>query len=177
MKLASHQAFTVAFLSGNLAFNCFVRAGGDIVTAPGHQDGEVGSPGGRRPDSLHHADQVGKHLDLCFRFDWMQSKEYQEGHRVVDPLEKTKEKEGAAVDEKSGEKDDAHSPDREVLPNQGSKDEEAEVDDPKDGAKLGGGRSFLGGLQGVEGGLEGGTEPNAGLRKMGERMGKRKKRR
>ena len=99
------------------------------------------------------------------------SKEYQEGRRVVDPLEETKEKEGPAVNEKSGKKDDAHAPDREVLPNQGSKDEEAEVDDAKDGAKLGGGRSLLGRLQGVEGGLEGGTEPNAGLRRM-RRMGK-----
>ena len=102
-------------------------------------------------------------------------KEHQEGHLVVDPLEKTKEKEGSAVDDKSGKKDDTDSPDRKVLPNEGSKDEEAEVDDPKDGAKLGGGRSFLGGLQGVEGGLEGGTEPNAGLRKMGKRMGERKR--
>ena len=28
LKLASHQAFTVAFRSGNLAFNCFSEQGG-----------------------------------------------------------------------------------------------------------------------------------------------------
>ena len=104
-------------------------------------------------------------------------KEHQEGHLVVDPLEKTKEKEGSAVDDKSGKKDDTDSPDRKVLPNEGSKDEEAEVDDPKDGSKLSWAGSLLRRLQGVEGGLEGGTEPNAGLRKMGKRIGKRKKRR
>ena len=90
-------------------------------------------------------------------------KEYQEGHRVVHPLEETKEKEGSAVDDKSGKEDDANTPDREVLPNQGSKDEEAEVDDAKDGAELGGGGALLGRLQGVEGGLQGGAEADAGL--------------
>ena len=98
-------------------------------------------------------------------------KEHQEGHLVVDPLEKTKEKEGSAVDDKSGKKDDTDSPDRKVLPNEGSKNEEAEVDDPKDGSKLSWAGSLLRRLQGVEGGLEGGTEPNAGLRRMGM-MGK-----
>ena len=98
-------------------------------------------------------------------------KEYQEGHRVVHPLEETKEKEGSAVDDKSGKEDDANTPDREVLANQGSKDEQAEVDDPKDGAKLGGAGSFLGGLQGVEGGLEGGAQPNAGLGRKEKREG------
>ena len=90
-------------------------------------------------------------------------KEHQEGHLVVDPLEKTKEKEGPAVDDKSGKKDNADSPDRKVLPNEGSKNEEAEVDDPKDGSKLSWAGSFLRRLQGVEGGLEGGAQSNAGL--------------
>ena len=90
-------------------------------------------------------------------------KEHQEGHLVVDPLEKTKEKEGPAVDDKSGKKDNADSPDRKVLPNEGSKDEEAEVDDPKDGSKLSWAGSLLRCLQGVEGGLEGGAQSNAGL--------------
>ena len=91
---------------------------------------------------------------------------------MVHPLEKTKEKEGSAVDDKTGKKDNANAPDREVLPNHGSEDEEAEVDDPKDGAKLGGGGSFFGCLQGVEGGLKGGAEPNAGLRRGKEEVKK-----
>ena len=93
------------------------------------------------------------------------SEGYQEGHLVVDPLEKAKEKEGSAVDDKSTQKYYANAPDGEILPNQGAEDEEAEVDDSKDPSKLGGTGSFLGRLQGVEGGLEGGAEPNAGLRR------------
>ena len=91
------------------------------------------------------------------------SEGYQEGHLVVDPLEKAKEKEGSAVDDKSTQKYYANAPDGEILPNQGAEDEEAEVDDAKDTSKLGGAGSFLGRLQRVEGGLEGGAESNAGL--------------
>ena len=54
-------------------------------------------------------------------------------------------------------------PKREVLPNEGAKDKEAEVDDAEDGAELGGGGALLGRLQGVEGGLQGGAEADAGL--------------
>ena len=93
------------------------------------------------------------------------SEGYQEGHLVVDPLEKAKEKEGSAVDDKSTQKYYANAPDGEILPNQGAEDEEAEVDDSKDTSKLGGTGSLLGRLQGVEGGLEGGAEPNACLRR------------
>ena len=56
-----------------------------------------------------------------------------------------------------------NAPKREVLPNEGPKDEEAEVDDAEDGAELGGGGALLGRLQGVEGGLQGGAETDAGL--------------
>ena len=57
-----------------------------------------------------------------------------------------------------------NAPKREVLANEGSKDEEAEVDDAEDGAELGGGGALLGSLQGVEGGLQGGAEADARLR-------------
>ena len=56
-----------------------------------------------------------------------------------------------------------NTPKREVLANEGSKDEEAEVDDAEDGAELGGGGALLGRLQGVEGGLQGGAEADARL--------------
>ena len=56
-----------------------------------------------------------------------------------------------------------NAPKREVLPNEGAKDEEAEVDDAEDGAELGGGGTLLGSLQGVEGGLQRGAETDAGL--------------
>ena len=56
-----------------------------------------------------------------------------------------------------------NTPKREVLANEGAKDEEAEVDDAEDGAELGGGGALLGRLQGVEGGLQGGAEADAGL--------------
>ena len=59
-----------------------------------------------------------------------------------------------------------NAPKREVLANEGSKDEEAEVDDAEDGAELGGGGTLLGSLQGVEGGLQGGAETDAGLREV-----------
>ena len=59
-----------------------------------------------------------------------------------------------------------NTPKREVLANKGSKDEEAEVDDAEDSAKLGGGGTLLGRLQGVEGGLQGGAETDAGLREV-----------
>ena len=57
-----------------------------------------------------------------------------------------------------------NTPKREVLPNEGAKDEEAEVDDAEDGAELGGGGALLGRLQGVEGGLQGGAETDTRLR-------------
>ena len=52
-----------------------------------------------------------------------------------------------------------------VLPpaNEGSEDEEAEVDDAEDGPELAGGGALGGGLQGVEGGLQGGAQPHRGL--------------
>ena len=56
-----------------------------------------------------------------------------------------------------------NTPKREVLANEGPKDEETEVDDAEDGAELGGGGTLLGRLQGVEGGLQGGAETDAGL--------------
>ena len=70
LKLASHQAFTVAFRSGNLAVNCLqllkmIFRGKHIrieCDQPGHENGKVRGPGGSRPDPLHHADQVGEHL-------------------------------------------------------------------------------------------------------------------
>ena len=59
-----------------------------------------------------------------------------------------------------------NAPKREVLANEGAKDEEAEVDDAEDGAELGGGGTLLGRLQGVEGGLQGGAEADTGLREV-----------
>ena len=59
-----------------------------------------------------------------------------------------------------------NTPKREVLANEGAKDEKAEVDDAKDGAELGGGGALLGRLQGVEGGLQGGAETNTRLREV-----------
>ena len=56
-----------------------------------------------------------------------------------------------------------NAPKREVLANEGPKDEEAEVDDAEDGAELGGGGTLSGRLQGVEGGLQGGAQTDARL--------------
>ena len=56
-----------------------------------------------------------------------------------------------------------NTPKREILANEGAKNEKAEVDDAEDGAELCGGGALLGRLQGVEGGLQGGAETDAGL--------------
>ena len=91
---------------------------------------------------------------------------YQERHVVVHPLKKTEQKERAAIDDEASEEDAVNTPKREVSANEGPKDEEAEVDDAEDGAELGGGGALLGRLQGVEGGLQGGAETDAGLREV-----------
>ena len=54
-------------------------------------------------------------------------------------------------------------PEREVLADEGSEDEEAEMDDPEDSPELCRGGALPGGLQGVEGGLQGGTHTHRGL--------------
>ena len=91
---------------------------------------------------------------------------YQERGVVVHPLKKTEQKERASVDDEASEEDAVNTPKREVLANEGPKDEEAKVDDAKDGAELGGGGALLGRLQGVEGGLQGGAEADARLREV-----------